>query len=128
MPVLQDVQPLRKSFLLALLLTGSEARAEQAVGASIGGLEDCEAWPDRLVEGTAIRAVRMRGEAGGTFEGLPVELQQLMQLPETSRQCFVLRIFADWSREKCAEVLHLDGEQVDQAISDAACELTRLGR
>jgi DNA-directed RNA polymerase specialized sigma24 family protein len=83
-----DELVLSRSFLPALLLTGTELATGQS-------------W-------------------------LPVELRRVLRLPETPRACFVLRILEGWSREKCAAVLGIPAETVDEESCAAAQHLARL--
>jgi hypothetical protein len=51
---------------------------------------------------------------------LPEELRRVLQLPQTPRQCFVLRILAGWSRDQAAAALGLSPEIVDCELGQAA--------
>lgn len=83
----------RDSFLAALMLTGTNAAAEQAVSAAIATL-GCGVAVDELLIATAKCAIQI---PDGCLPGpeiassLPAELQRLFLLSSVGRKCFVLR-------------------------------------
>jgi DNA-directed RNA polymerase specialized sigma24 family protein len=57
---------------------------------------------------------------------LPMELRRVLRLPETPRQCFVLRMLEGWPRDKCAAALGIPAQTVDDETCAAARSLARL--
>ena len=125
MPAEPSIDTIRESFLLALLLTGTAIQAEEAVQQSILMLPSECARSETLLLGTATAAARLAEAPGDSAAPawLPVELQRVLPLPRTMRQCYVLRILAGWPGEKCAETLQLNAAQVDEEACRAAWKL-----
>lgn len=83
---------------------------------------------DELVESGKFLAAFLlaRSELPAEEAWLPVELQHVLQLPQTPRLCFVLRVLEAWPRERCAKALGIPAERVDAEACGAAQRLARL--
>jgi hypothetical protein len=57
---------------------------------------------------------------------LPIELQRVLQMPTTLRQCLVLRLLMNVPRNRCARLLGIDASKVDQEAFLAAQVLARI--
>ena len=83
-----SAEVLNKAFLIALLLAGSVERAEAAVMEGIRQLDDRV----DLLETAMIAAIGASADTGGSAQALlPDELRRVLDLPEVSRHCYVLR-------------------------------------
>lgn len=80
---------------------------------------------ERLIaSGKLLLAYLVEGIAAPDEEAwLPLELQRVRQLPQTARQCFVLRVLDGWSRQRCADALAISEELVDCQLGIAAMSL-----
>ena len=59
---------------------------------------------------------------------LPVELRRVLQLPQTPRLCFILRVLEAWPREKCAAALGITAQTVDEESCAAAQKLAHFAQ
>jgi hypothetical protein len=136
-PVLEQATCLGigEAFFVALMITGDMERAEGAVQAAIQSLDVCdEIEPEgALLTGTIEAVLESRSEVVETAAGrkrasafLPMELQNVFQLTQDDRLCFVLRALARWSREKCGSVLRWDRREVDAHTGVAISQLADL--
>jgi DNA-directed RNA polymerase specialized sigma24 family protein len=109
-----------KTFISAMLLTGSAQRAEAAMldGIAAGHPGDLQAY---TLE-TLLRRNEL-SDATETVSSLPAELQRVLHLPAELRRCFVLRMLIEWSREHCAAALRIEPREVDRLTSLAAVQL-----
>jgi DNA-directed RNA polymerase specialized sigma24 family protein len=55
-------------------------------------------------------------------------LQRVLQLRQTPRFCFVLRVLEGWPREKCAIALGIPADTVDAEVCNAAQALAFWGQ
>jgi hypothetical protein len=125
---------LGKSFITALLMTGSIERAEAAVHESIAFLTADDASGEALVRGAIEAALPPRGRGPGprpeelerALAILPFELQGVFQLEADLRYCFVCRVLADLPREICALLLHLDLRTIDKRTCTAVQRLVSI--
>ena len=121
-------------FLIAHLLIGEAAQAEQAVMEAIDLWDPDEEGENQLLQltlRTAIKTYTVISRSGLNEEccadsSLPIELRRVSELPPDLRRCFVLRILAGLSSEVCAQILHFGVRQVDQYCCDAMKSLTAL--
>ena len=122
-------ESLDKAFITAFLLSGDTARAEAAV---LKGIErmSSDHGGQELLQGTVKAAIgrdnppgRSPELMGPALSRLPLELRRVARLPLFLRQCFVLRVLAGLPRERCAHLLNLHADQVDQGTRAAMLEL-----
>jgi hypothetical protein len=119
------------AYLAAILLTGSAQSAEQAV---VRGLDatDMNATNEELLRATVIASTEIMHSAkqhDGVAHGvplLPVELQNVLQLPASVRQCFVLRLLLAMPEDFSARLVDLDVGALNQNIALAAQALARV--
>jgi hypothetical protein len=119
---------LRDASLAALLLTGTNEGAEQAVSEAIATM-DCGGSVDELLVATAKFAIQLRDERSSRAampSSLPPELQRLFLLSSLGRDCFVLRMLMGISAEMSSEILEVDRDEVDEAMCRALSELAGL--
>jgi DNA-directed RNA polymerase specialized sigma24 family protein len=113
-------------YLLAFLLTGDEAKAEQCF---VGGLEDshktnpvfknwAQSWARRMIISNAIRMVQLKPgwdadapAAGGRVAtpqtmNVPEGVAGILELPSFERFAFVLRVLAGYSDRECCLLLN----------------------
>ena len=118
-----SAEVLNKAFLIALLLAGSVERAEAAVKEGIRQLDDRV----DLLETAMIAAIGASADTGGSAQALlPDELRRVLDLPEVSRHCYVLRLLMGLQRVYCARILRMEAVRVDEAVCGAACMLARM--
>jgi hypothetical protein len=121
---------LSPAYLAAILLTGSAQSAEQAV---VRGLyaTDMNATNEELLRAAVIgsteimRTARQHEVARGV-PPLPIELQNVLQLPTRVRQCFVLRLLLAMPEDFSARLLDLDVGVLDRNIALAAQALAQV--
>lgn len=131
-PGIQEI--LGKTFLTALLLTGTVERAEAAVLQSIKVLDADDISAEPLLQATVRCSIGLQSGIGGQeIDGLehgsrilPSELKCVLHLPFQLRHCFVLRILAGFPREACASVLQLKPSQIDECTCSAILRLAEL--
>ena len=118
-------------YRVAILLTASARRAEEAVTRAIESL-DLNAMTSHGLSEATIKAATEKEtsfeDAGVTAEDLgllPPELQDVAKLPTTLRQPFVLRILLAMSRDSTARFLDLEASAVDPTVTLAAQMLAR---
>src|SRR5258708_35223051 len=119
-------QEVARTFVTALLLTGSTQRAEAAVLETIEATRLKEMSAGTLLEGTV--SASLAGQIAGhkidlgdpAISSLPVELRNVLNLPSDCRQCFVLRVLLGLRREVTARILHIEACQIDELSSIAA--------
>ena len=108
------------SFVAAVLLAGSAARAEAAVLDAIARHEN----PEEIFALTLESVLRDSGEGeAGTTPSLPAELRHVAQLPAGLRRCFVLRMLLGWPAPRCSAMLEMDAAEIDRAAGMAALQL-----
>ena len=121
-------QGINNGFLIALLVTGNQRKAEAAVLEGIEQWNVDEAKDESLLLAIAEAAVSPRQshlenrspDCDSPDVSLPIELHRVLLLRPAIRYCFVLRVLAGLSREVCARMLHLQPCQLDQAVCAAA--------
>jgi hypothetical protein len=125
------VDKMNQLFVAAVLLGGSQKRAERAIIDAIDVLADVGDSEQDLTE-LAVESVLNGQSAGGQPPNthdvgfLPAELRRVLKLPWKIRLPFILRTLLALPRERCASVLDLDAEAVDEANWMAEVELGRL--
>ena len=122
---------LSPAYLAAILLTGSAQSAEQAVAR---GLEatDMNSTNEELLRATVIASTEIMHSAkqyevvvrGVPF--LPIELQNVVQLPTRVRQCFVLRLLLAMPEDFSARLVELDAGALNRNIALAAQALAQV--
>jgi hypothetical protein len=125
---------LRKSFIAALLVTGSVKRAEAAVFESISRLHPDDASGKALLWGAVEASIPSGGEVmesqpdelDGALSILPFELQCVLYLAADLRYCFVCRVLVDLPREVCATLLHLEPCELDERTCTAVQRLANI--
>jgi hypothetical protein len=121
-----SLQEAARSFVTALLLTGSTQRAEAAVLETIEATSLKEMSAGTLLEGTV--SASLAGQIAGhqidlgdsAISSLPIELRNVLNLPADCHQCFVLRVLLGLRREVTARILHIETCQIDELSSIAA--------
>jgi hypothetical protein len=79
--------------------------------------------------GKEVMALLLAGPDVAAEPGLlPIELQRVLQLRQTPRLCFVLRVLEGWPREKCAIALGIPADTVDAEVCNAAQDLAFWGQ
>jgi hypothetical protein len=122
---------LAPAYLAAILLTGSAQSAEQAV---VRGLDatDMNATNEELVRATVIASTEImhyqHEVVGRSVPLLPRELQNVLQLPTSVRQSFVLRLLLAMPEDFSARLVDLDVGALDRNIALAAQALAQVGR
>jgi len=126
-------QMVGRAFTTALLLTANVAQAEAAVLDGIRTLESGDVSDEKLSVAAMMAAIAPRNDGvwqGNGFEDassiLPPELAPVLKLPLNLRKCFVLRVLMSTPRERCAGLLHLDVNELDQNICLAAQALALI--
>jgi DNA-directed RNA polymerase specialized sigma24 family protein len=115
-----DDAALSRTFVLAVLLTGSVRRAEEAMIEAIQSVPCPVGNTDQMLSAVATAAIEMTIEAAPSLVPfLPEELQQVLRLPAIPRRCFALRRLAGLSPQVCAGLLHVDPATVDRLASEA---------
>lgn len=122
-------QAVRRAFLTAILLTGSQERAEATL------METIRLWHTTeplVLSRVAIRALtdgvnRSAGIASLSDAAaiVPRELRSVLDLPESARQCYVLRILNGLSRDDCADLLRVSSSEIDQQTCAALQRLSQ---
>ncbi len=107
---------LGKAFITAWLLTGSQARAEDAVAEGFCLSLDGESPLQDSVAAVALRMGEGAVDPGGEL-GLPRELRFVLRLRPDRRRCYVLRVLAGYSREASARLLGMSAFEVDQQVA-----------
>ncbi len=117
------VRAVDHAFLTAHLLTGSLQRSEEVA------LRAIDSWNPREEAGEALIR-KIVDAAGGQIDGdspdsdasgayLPDELKAVLRLAPRLRHCFVLRILEGLPAQACAQLLHLQRDEVDDYTSAA---------
>lgn len=121
---------LSPAYLAAILLTGSAQSAEQAV---VRGLDatDMNATNEELLRATVIASTEIMHSANqhevvARVPLLPIELQNVLQLPASVRQCFVLRLLLALPEDFSARLVDLDVGALDRNIALAAQALAQV--
>jgi hypothetical protein len=115
-------EALGKSFIAALLITGSVDLAEAAVMESISLLDVEERCAQALLRGAIKASIRTGNDTGeqrrdeleSALAILPFELQSVLHLTPELRRCFVCRLLVDLPLDVCASMLHLEALQIDE--------------
>lgn len=133
MPVAGSSQMVGRAFTTALLLTANVAQAEAAVLDGIRALESGDVSDEKLSLMAMMAAIAPRNDGTWHANGfedassiLPPELTPVLRLPLHLRKCFVLRVLMSTPRERCAGLLHLDVNELDQNICLAAQALAQI--
>jgi hypothetical protein len=115
---------LEEAFRAAHLLTGCPEAAESAVLRGIAAVDFNHIGDDVLVE-TAKAAIQCRADFPAQWEPtvLPLELQRLLLLAPTSRDCFILRVLLGMDVGTCCRILPLGTEEFCEALYAALQEL-----
>jgi len=119
-------------YRVAILLTASARRAEEAVTRAIESLDLNAMTSHGLLERTITAATEMQTpleDPRFTADGLdllPLELQEVAQLPRKLRQPFVLCVLLEMPPTSSARFLDLDASDVKRTIGLAAQMLARL--
>ena len=123
-------QALNRSFRTTLLLTGNVLLAEAALLHAISATQPEDILGESLLDQIVIsvialgaRSMPAANEADDSSLFLPHELQQVLRLPADLRNCFVLRILAGFSRERCARLLNVTIQEIDERATAAAIKL-----
>ena len=118
-------------YRVAILLTASARRAEEAVTRAIESLDLNAMTSHGLLERTITAATEMQTpleDPRFTADGLdllPLELQEVAQLPRKLRQPFVLCVLLEMPPTSSARFLDLDASDVKRTIGLAAQMLAR---
>jgi len=112
-------ESLCKTFITAVLLTGSTQRAEAAILRGIASGNS----PDLLARTLDSLLSWHAGDITDAPPSLPAELQCVLRLPAELRRCFVLRFLMEWPRERCAAALRVDVAEIDRTACQAAVQL-----
>ncbi len=111
-----------KTFLTLVLLSRSVAYAEKQMLAMIESWSFEEGPGLDLVKSSVPAALLAEGSLRATSPHeieqarafLPDELKAVLLLEASVRQCFVLRVLAEFSRHECAKMLKLDVREVEE--------------
>jgi hypothetical protein len=123
-PAMQDA--LKRSFVTALLLTGSAGLAETAVMEGIAWMDPSRMSDESLFQATVAASmladtreeeVEEREQASRM---LPAALARVLRLSNEPRRCFVLRVLAGLPREVCSRLLRIDTYRIDALACAAA--------
>ena len=121
---------LHRSFMTALLLTGSPHPAEAAVLKGIDSLDPDSMTDERLFQGTIAasmlatsgqRSVEELEKASAMLPGARCVLRLSVEL----RYSYVLRVLAGLSAELCTRLLGVDMYKIDHLVWSAATLLMR---
>ncbi|MEO8660895.1 MAG: hypothetical protein ABI693_20660 [Bryobacteraceae bacterium] len=124
-----DAAVVSRTFVLAVLLTGSVRRAEEALLEAIQSVPCPARNADQMLVATAAAAIEMAIEAAPSpIPFLPHELQRVLRLPAALRRCFALRRLAALPAPVCAGLLHIDLATVDRLASEAMELLAEPGQ
>jgi len=119
-----------RAFCAAVLLTGDMAIAEEAVHEAILSLEVEDLSTEALCICVATLSIqRSYGLATAKNTGLmklPKELVDVLDLPRIRRQCFVLRFLVGLPESTCASILHLDCDEVRDALVAALSDVAAV--
>jgi hypothetical protein len=129
------MEALGRTFITAVLLTGSAERAEAAVLEGIKIMERGNVSDEALLlQGTLSASIAARADGGRVEEQehasslLPVELRRVLRLLPDFRRGFVLRVLIGLSREVCARMLQVEIQQIDELVCVAARALACLSK
>jgi len=128
-------EALGRTFITALLLTGSAERAEAAVFEGIQVMERGKVSDETLLlQGTMSASIAARANGPRAEEQeyasslLPVELRRVLRLLPDFRRGFVLRVLVGLSREVCARMLQTEIQHIDELVYVAARALAGLSK
>jgi hypothetical protein len=122
---------LSPAYLAAVLLTGSAQSAEQAVVRGLNAT-DMNATNEELLRATVIASTEIMHPAkqleavARSVPLLPIELQNVLRLPASVRQCFVLRLLLAMPEDFSARLVDLDAGAMGRNIALAAQSLAQL--
>jgi hypothetical protein len=127
-PPMLEVMPeaLKRSFVAALLLTGSAGLAETAVMEGIAWMDPNRVSDESLFQATLAASMLTNSQEEGAEERerassmLPVALARVLRLSTELRRCFVLRILAGLPREVCSRLLRIESYRIDALACAAA--------
>ena len=123
-------EALGRTFITALLLTGSAERAETAVLEGIRGMDRNNVSGEALLQGTVAASIaakipEQRAEEQASSM-LPVELRRVLRLSLDFRRCFVLRVLIGLPRAVCARLLQTEIHRIDELVYASARALAGL--
>jgi hypothetical protein len=128
-------EALGRTFITALLLTGSAERAEAAVLEGIKVTQRGEVSDEALLLQGTLSASIAAGADGPRAEEqqhasslLPVELRRVLRLLPDFRRGFVLRVLVGLSREVCARMLQTEIQHIDELVYAATRALACLSK
>jgi hypothetical protein len=119
------------AYRAAILLTGSARSAEGAVLRAIESMDIDTATSEELLRLTVTASIKSVSSAKQPENGaggellLPVELQNVLQLPIRLRQSFVLRVLLAIPRDFSARLLDIDVGALDRSTGLAAQTLAQ---
>jgi hypothetical protein len=116
---------LTAAYRAAILLTGSARPAEEAVVRAIESIDIDAATSEELLRLTVIASMRIMPSAelpeiSAREPLLPVDLQNVLRLPNRLRQSFVLRVLLAMPRDFSAQLLDIDVSALDRSTALAA--------
>ncbi len=123
-------ETLSNAFATALLLTGSERMAEEAVLGAIDSVDVSLTSSDELLQRLVEESIQP-GRSSDSVQGLledcpeylPVELRDVLALEDDLRQSFVLRVLLALPRERCGRLLNLRIGEIAARTGLAAARL-----
>lgn len=123
---------MEKSYVTALLITGCDRLAEDSVAGAVEQMACRYGSSDDLVRTTVRISLMVPSnpaspkQAAGISElsRLPSALRRVLNLPRYQRICFVIHMLLGYSRNLCASLVHLEGNQV---VAHARAAMHRLG-
>jgi DNA-directed RNA polymerase specialized sigma24 family protein len=122
---------LTAAYRAAILLTGSARLAEGAVVRAIESMDVDAATSEELLRLTVIASMKImpsteQPESRASGEPLlPVELQNVLKLPNRLRQSFVLRVLLAMPRDFSAQLLDINVSTLDRSTGLAAQTLAQ---
>jgi hypothetical protein len=122
-PVMQEA--LKRSFITALLLTGSAGLAETAVMEGIAWMDPNRVSDENLFEATLAASMLTNSQEGveereRASSMLPAPLARVLRLSTELRHCYVLRVLAGLPREVCSRLLRIETYRIDGLACAAA--------
>jgi hypothetical protein len=116
-------ETLDHAFRAALLLTGGDDLAEDAVRCGIAALQCGDDIEKTLVVKTIESAIRQRAKSSNGLDRalarLPEELHWVMLLDPVPRDCFMLRTLFGVRPEHCTAILNLTTEEFEVGLNAA---------
>ena len=135
-------QHMNKLYLLALLLAGDSAGAEQCF---LAGIESClngrtvleeqaYSWSKRAIIKNAIRFVAPALEADGQIsfkadeannQTIPADLDPVRRMPPFDRFVFVMSVLERYTNRECAVLLNCTVQDIERARSRSLLQVAR---